>query len=449
MSTEGNINRNASTRGNAIRIFFSCLIVYAFFTNDYLTTNDASRFSLTVALIETGEPEITDILPRVISPGWKIRDFARVEDRIYSDKAPLGSFLGAPAYYAATRAGLPRGWVIFLVSLSTAGVCTALTAVLIYLTVLMWVRDHRRAIVIALIYGMGTMALVYGTVFFSSAITALCGFASFYCLSNVQAERGGRALAALGGLLAGAAVLSDYYAGITALCLLGYAVAGRRHVLQAALGFAVAISLLFLYNTWTFGSPWPLSYSYSYLYDQLHSTGFYGISLPSVENAQRLARVLFFRWGFFFTNIVVIVSLAGFRRFMLFRRQAVMIVAMALGYLYLNSCESWLDAYSARFFMPLLPFLMLPLIFIDYSNRWMRNTFFFFAGFSMIINFVGADRFLREFMGAPYDPGANNLAGAFLAARGIDTGFIIFLVPLLLVLLVWLIPSVKRNDVSD
>ncbi len=449
MSFNDSENNNTSTAGNALRIFFSCLIVYAFFTNDYLTTNDASRFSLTAAIVDTGGPEITNVLPRVISPGWKIRDFARSGDRIFSDKAPLGSFLAVPVYFIASRAGLPLNWIVFFVSLFTTGVCTALTAVLIYEIVQMLVDDERRAVTIALVYGLGTMALFYGTVFFSSAITACCGLASFYCLARVQAGRGAAGLAAAGGLLAGAAVLSDYYAAITAVCLLGYAVAGRRYIAQTLLGFAVAVSLLLLYNTWAFGAPWPLSYSYSYLYDQLHSTGFYGISLPSAGNATRLIRVLFSGWGFFFTNIVVVFSIAGFRRFMLFRRQAAMVLFMALGYLYFNSCESWLDAYSARFFMPLLPFLMLPLTFIDFSNRWLRNAFCFLSGFSLIINFGGADRFLREFMGAQYRPGMNNLAGAFLGSRGIDIGFFNFIFPLIIILFVWFIPSRKPRITTD
>jgi len=438
----------SSRNGNGIRVFLTLIIVYAFFTNHYLTTNGASRFSLTVALVEKGSPEISDILPKVISPGWKIKDYATVGRRVYSEKAPLPSFLAVPVYYVFTRMGFGFEWVVYFTTLFTSGLFTALTGFMIYKTVPLWVDDERRRVLLALTYGLGTMALVYGTVFFSHGITAFMGLASFYFLSLLQAGRDRQEYAVLGGLFAGASVLSDYFSAITVVCLLGYAVAGRRHLLSVFIGFSVPIALLLLYNDWVFGAPWPLSYSYSRLYGQLHSEGLYGITLPTAEHLSHLGKILFSRWGFLFTNMVFLFCIFSFPRMWLFRRQAVTILVMAAGYMYLNASESWLDAYSARFFMPLVPFLVVSLTFMDFGNRWLRNTFFLLLGFSVIINFVGADYHLRQFMLDPYRSGMQNLAAHMLDKYGLGPGFKNFLFVLPFIIPVWLMPAPRTSRKS-
>jgi len=425
---------------NALRIFVTLMAAYAFFTNHYLTTNDASRFALTMAVVETGSPcigtlrngQVVGLLRNVTHPAWLVKDYAAVGHNVYSDKAPLPSFLAMPG-------------VVWFTSLFTAGLFTALAALTLYRLSRFWARDEFRAVLISLTYGLGTMALFYGAVFFSHGITAFCCIASFYFLAKVQLNRGGAGSALLGGLLAGAAFTCDYFSAISTACLLGYAAWGRKNVLSAFLGCAVPVMLLLLYNQWTFGAPWPLSYSYANLYGSLHSKGLYGITFPDAENAARLWKLLFSRWGFFFTNLMVIFSIYSFRRFMVFRRPAALVLAMAAGYLYLNSCQGWLDAYSARFLLPLLPFLMIPIVFVEFSNRWMRNTFFLLLGFSIVINFVGADCHLREYQGWACRPGMNNLAAYFLESRGLTPGFrnYLFVVPFMIV--PWLIPAVRKG----
>lgn len=446
MTTTPNVAEN-NTAG--LRVFLTVFIVCAFFTNPYLTTNDASRFSLTVALAERGSAEITDILPRLISPGWIIKDYAQVraEDgtvRIFSDKAPLGSFLGVPVYWLARLLGLPMPLRIFLVSLLTAGLLTALTALLIFNMTPSCLWGGRGRALPALTYGIGTMALFYGTLFFSSAITAFCLFASFYCLARMERAARRDLYGLLGGLLAGAAITSDYYAGIGSVCLLVYGLAaGRRAAAHVLLGFAIPIAALFLYHDRVFGAPWPLSYSYGHLFDQLHSTGFFGITAPTMEHLSRLGKSLFAvnktGWGFFFTCLPVVFAIRALPAyFRCERRAALMILAMAAGYLYMNGSVGWFDAYSARFFMPLLPFLILPLAALDLDSRATRNAFFFFLGFSIMINLAGADRFMPEYIWEA-KPGMQNLAGMALGRAGIRLGYANLIFLAAAILPVWLI----------
>ncbi len=278
-------------------------------------------------------------------------------------------------------------------------------------------------------------------------MTPFSWLGAFYCFAKMHGSRRPEVLAAAGGFLAGSAFLSDYYAAITSVCVLGYGLlADRKKALHILLGFAVPIAVLFYYNDRVFGAVWPLSYKYGHLFNQFHSTGFYGITLPGPGHVKRLAAILFARWGFFFTNLPVIFSIYAFRKFYLLRREAYLILFMTAGYLYLNSSLSWFDAYSARFFMPLLPFLILPVAFFDYGDRWMRNIFFFILGFSVMINLVGADIFLPEFVGSE-KPGMQNIAAMILAPHGIKPGYGNLILPTVLILFVWIIGQRPRKAV--
>jgi len=438
-------------RLTAVRIFLTLIIVYAFFTNDYLTTNDASRFSLTAAVVENGSAEITDILPVVISDGWKIKDFAVKDNRIYSDKAPFGSFIAIPPYYIFTRLGFSLPWVIYFVSLLTAGMLSAATALLIFYAISIWKRDLVLRTTIALTYGLGTMALFYSTVFFSGAITAFLAFLSFYLLTTGELKNNSVVYQLTGCFVAGLIMLSDYYAGISSVCIIIYGLFSyRRNRLLMVLSFMIPIALLCLYNDIVFGSPFNLSYRFSNLYDQLHSNGIFGLTLPGIDNLKRMIVILFsvknMQWGFFFSNAVVFFAILSMRKYILFRKQYILIIAMAIGYLYLNSCESWFDAYSARFFMPLLPFLMLPLMSYDFNKRLNRNIYYFVLGFSVIVNVIGTDRFLPERV---WDarPGMQNIIGILFANRNInfEIGYLSLLVLIMIIIPIWLVPFIVQK----
>jgi len=440
------MNANAA-RDNGLKVFLTVFIACAFFTNFYLTTNDASRFSLTVALVEHGSFEITDILPEVTSDGWKMRDYAIVKREdgrvaVLSDKAPLGSFVAVPAYAAARAARLPMPWRAFLVSLLVSGLCAAATSLLIYRSVpLSWSGEGGR-VALGLLYGLGSPALFYGSIFFSSSLTAFCLFASFASMTGLK-RGGGAGAAALGGLLAGAAAASDYYAAAPAACLIVYGASfGRRAAFPSAAGFAVPIAALLLYHDAAFGAPWPLSYKYAALFGQYHSSGFFGVSAPGPEGLKRLAVLLFGinrdGWGFVITFPPAILAAAAFRRYAKSDpRAGAALAAMAAALLFINTGVGWFDAYGARFMTPLLPFLALALTGLDMKRRAARAALAAAFALSVAVNMAGADRFMPERIWEAA-PGAQNLAATALAPFGVSLGYGNFAFLALAIALVWL-----------
>src|SRR3990172_8049951 len=284
------------------KLFLTLFITYAFFTNTYLTTNDASRFSLTAAIVEKRTLQIGDFLEEEISPWWWAKDYSVYEGRVYSDKAPLGSFLGVPVYFSVRFFTADLGVLIYFVSLFSSGLLTAATALLIYDIGRHFTDKKRTWLLLAATYGLGSAAFFYGTVFFSHSITAFFGFASFYLLFVSRREGGDSKPIFLSGALAALAVSSDYYAGITAIALFGYAaVSGRKARLFLA-SFLVTILPLLMYHWAAFGDPFTVPYLYANLYSKYHSIGFYGIRILDGPFISNLATQLFAKWGFFFAT---------------------------------------------------------------------------------------------------------------------------------------------------
>lgn len=425
-----------------LRIFLTILLACAFFTNTYFTTNDASRFALTVAITKQATFEIKEALPQVISPGWKIKDFARVGDKIYSDKAPLVSFTSVPDYWVVSKFTKSLPLTAFLITLFSTGLITAVTGVLLWRLGALFTENTPLRIAVALSYGVGSMALFYGTVFFSHAITTCLCLLSFYFIREVRNGTLPVSNSIFAGACAALAVSSDYFAAIMAVCLLAYAFSLKRDFVILLVSFLVALIPLLAYHAALFGGPFTLPYRFSHLYESLHSSGLYGIGAPSLE---QLSKMLFSKWGFFFCNPLVILSLALLPRFFRHAREGLLIIIALAGFLYLNSCVGWLDAYSARFFTPVLPFLFLPLMKLDFGKRPEIITFAALALISVAVNLVGADMALPEFYGENV-PGAQNIAGLFLRGRGINPGHL-SLIPLFAAwALVW-IPWSRRRRV--
>ena len=459
---------------NSAKIFLTLFLTYAFFTNTYLTTNDAPRFCTAAAIVDHGTLEISRSMREYFpySPdreGWQPRDFALINGRYYSNKAPLGSFLAVPAYFVITRVTRTPRVVIFLVSLFTAGLLGALCGVVLYKTGLAMGAGERMGILMGLGYGLASMAMFYGGIFFSNALTAFFILVGFYLLFRYRSGSGGTIPAAAGACL-GLAVMSDYYAVLCAAPLLLYALTRRGAFVRACSGFALTTAMLLVYHYHLTGNPFETPYRYSYLYHTLHSTGFYGVALPSLKGLVRLFELLFSplahvilkmsgaavafeqptaeKWGFVVTNMPAVLGLFFLLRFgKQYRAEAYAFAAAFAALLFLNMSQGWFDAYSARFFMPVLPLLFVPLARFPASDARWRNVLFFIVGFSFTVNALGCDAFMPELKSAAR-PGMQNLLAQALAARGIQPGYITFLVLPALYAVVWLLPGPRSKKTA-
>ncbi|HDH28143.1 MAG TPA: hypothetical protein ENH13_03320 [Euryarchaeota archaeon] len=426
---------------NGTKIFLTLFLTYAFFTNTYLTTNDASRFSLTAAIVEEHSLVIDSYLDTVISKWWFAKDYAVFDGRRYSDKAPLGSFLGVPVYFVVRLFTSDLGILTYFVSLFTAGLATAATALLIYRFGAEFTENHSVRTGLALAYGIASMPLFYGTVFFSHAFTALFGFTSFYLLFLYRI-RGGEKKLVFAGVSSALAVASDYYSGIIAIVLFFYATATcRKKTYLFLLPFLGGILPLLLYHWAAFESPFAVPYLYSNLYFKFHSAGFYGVGLLDWKKFSNLLSQLFSVWGFFFTTPFALLSFAALPRFSkTYRIEALAILSITSGLFYFTAVLGFFDAYSTRHLVLLVPFLFLPLFTLDFEKPSMKKLFALLFIFGMVINLAGTDIFLPGLFhnGVCYlRAGNHNLFGQFLRDQGINIPFLSFLPLFVFYGLIW------------
>ncbi|MFH0859568.1 MAG: hypothetical protein V1921_00035 [Candidatus Altiarchaeota archaeon] len=374
---------------NRTKIFISLFIVYAFFTHLYITTNDVSRFSLTASIVDKHTFEIGSLPNKIIYPPYNPIDFAVYNGRIYSDKAPLGSFLAVP-FYAFARIVTPNYSLLYYIcTLFVSGLLTALTSVIIYDMGAYFTENRLLRLLVPVGYGLGTIAFYYGTIFFSHSITTFFGFAAFYILFRIKREDLSLGSIPLAGLFAGLAVLSDYSAamllGLLSLyCIISF----KKRSGMFFIPVIAVIGALFFYHYLIFGSPFTTPYKHlgNPAFAEKISEGVYGIGLPQLEAAVSL---IFepYRGLFFYNPLLILCILYLPKLYKRYKAEAILVVLTFLSYFVFNI--SYLGDWSGgacwgpRFLLPMLPFLFLSL----YEIKSFK-VLYVFLGISVIVNFV-------------------------------------------------------------
>ncbi len=217
-----------------------------------------------------------------------------IEASYYSSKAPLTSFLGVPVYWALKQLHAP------VTELAQVYFSRLFITVLPSLWLLWLLRrflreqlPHDTADLLTVAYGLGTIAFSYAETFMSHQLTAVLLFATFYAAWKALSGAWGRGGYVIAGATAGAAVMAEYTAALTVLCLAAYVVAARwgkwRDVAIAAglvvLGAAPFLGGLMAYHDSAYGHP--LESGYRWLadpgYQHWHVGGFLGIRTPDLR----------------------------------------------------------------------------------------------------------------------------------------------------------------------
>ncbi len=219
--------------------------------------NELSRWAMDVALVDFHTIEISP----VIRLGIPLADLAKINGRVYSNKAPGASLLVLPVYAAARAIGGPPSADnirAVLTALRIAG--ATIPAILLALWFVSIARrlgcsEERIAIAVAALL-FATPVLTYGLLFFSHVLSALTIFGAWILLFVNPSTR--RDYAA--GVLIGFAVLCEsaaVFAGavLVACALPRLRVRGLLRVSGGALPFAIAFAA---YDWIAFGSPFAL-----------------------------------------------------------------------------------------------------------------------------------------------------------------------------------------------
>lgn len=390
-------------RIDAVALFALLFLAYTYTFPRWADWNQNSRFDLTVAIVDHHTLSIDCCVDNT-------GDYAEFEGRTYSDKAPGLSFLAVPVYFAfrsvarrpAVEAALVRlaqspalgdtlrvggtglrlEKIRFFLGLVAAtallvSLPSALAGVALYFFLARFTASRRVRLAVTLAYAFGTIAFPYAGAFYAHQLAAVLLFAAF-CLV-ARGPRVDRPLEMAGlGFALGWALISEYPTALIAAPLAATAL--WRVGWQRALGWSIAAGLLPLvvagaYNAAIFGTPLPVGYHYSALWQEQHSQGFLSLTYPRLATLWALTASPY--RGLFFHCPVLLFSLPGL--FFLWRagrhRAEVALSAWAVVSFFAFNASSgmWWGglAVGPRYLVPMLPFLAWPAV--AALDRWRRE----------------------------------------------------------------------------
>jgi hypothetical protein len=351
-----------SSRRLAVLVGLTLLIVVGPFVGAD-TAQPASRYDLTASVAEHGS---VDLAPYRKGLGV---DHAIYKGHLRSDKAPGQPLLAVPVYLAGRAIGAEsavhtRVFGDLGLWWDTLWSATIPFVALVALMFLLAEKFARRnvALAVALMLGVCTMMLEHAVNLYAHDLAALFAFGAWLAIEETPVT--GRR-AALGGLLCGLAVLTEYEAGIILIVLAGYLLARQRaRIGWFALGGTGPFAVLAWYQWRAFGAPWHTPSTY--YAGVLGGTTRGGYSVPTVHD---LGAVLFGTRGLLIGAPIAFVGIAGAVWLVVSgagaaRRHAIVALAVLVPYLVL--CAGWsglplLEEPGPRYLIPALPFLAVPL----------------------------------------------------------------------------------------
>lgn len=399
-------------------VFATLLVVGAYFFPRWADWNQNSRFDLVLAVVDQGTLRIDDYRQNT-------GDYALFEGHYYSDKAPGTSFLGIPVYwvfktvfapalnqtviprlaanpaFAATMnpegTGLLADKVYFFIALVcvtffTTVVPSAALGALLYRLLGEFSANERDKLGLTFVFALATPSFAYSNLFYGHQIVAFCLFAAFYLMFYWRANPRAGTLVVVGFLFA-FALITEYPAALIVAGVGIYTLAqvrDWRKWMWIALGGIAPLALAALYNYAIFRTPLPAGYEHSELWQAEHSAGFFSITAPSIQAIWGITFGVF--RGLFFLSPFLLLSIPGFVSWWRARAYRVEFAAalwsVAIFFLFNGSSVMWWGGFGVgpRYLVPVLPFLVLPIIFaLDAIRaRWFR----FGAGILAVWSFV-------------------------------------------------------------
>jgi 4-amino-4-deoxy-L-arabinose transferase-like glycosyltransferase len=359
-----------TSKGVSLILVFLALFCYSYFFQ-VAGWNQNSRMALIMSVVHHHQLNID---PYAEITG----DKALYNGHYYSDKAIGTAVLGVPVYTVLSKlpgSGIEK-YSLYLITLFVVSVPSAGLSLLLYQLMRVLGGSCIWALILTLIYSFGTLAFPFSTMLFGHQLAATFAFAAFFVLVKARlrsAPFSSRWLLFIAGALAGLAVLSEYPVILIAALLFIYAatfVRPKRRLLFYILGGAPAAALLLAYNWYTLDSPFSFAYSYisegNSEFTEM-TRGLFGIAQP--------------RWSSFIEITLGPLGLLTQSPFLWllplgvwlmsrtaqWRRECALCVCVGLAFIIWNSGYYLpLGGLSpgARFLVPSLPFLIVPLVFL-------------------------------------------------------------------------------------
>lgn len=292
-----------SPRWRTLWLALACALVLAtpmHYRAEVHPANEAARVYAALAMVQHGTVALDPVFDRYF-PGWRAGtrppnvDVSWGQGRYVLDKAPGVTLLAVPVVGLLHAVGMDPGaptafpWVLWLLTVVVVGLPSALSLAHLAATLR---AERAPPLAVAL---LATPWLAYGGLLFGHGLAAaLVGSGTLLALGAPGGEASSGRRTALGGLLLGLAVLTEYPVAALAVTVVVAMLtdASRRlrlpWLLLGALGPAVALGA---WNFACFGDPTSLSYSHKTNpeFAAVIAQGAFGVTWPSLG---RLAELL-------------------------------------------------------------------------------------------------------------------------------------------------------------
>ena len=245
-------------------------------------------------------------------------------------------------------------------------------------------------------YAWGTHAFFFSTTFFEQVLTGSLAILVFYFIHFFVASRRTRVRDWFTlGCLAGLLLASEYFGAILIFFFFLYIAFHLRGsgILFFCVGVVVPVLFFLLYNFIILGNPFDSPNFHLGEYFDFEKEGIAGMSYPRLERA---IGVLFGNSrGLFIFAPITLLGLAGIWVGLHSRQQraiaAFCALVFAAGLIYNAAFCCWDTAsFGPKYFVPVLPFLILPLALVDWTTGVKRWLFGATLGVSIFINWLGA-----------------------------------------------------------
>jgi hypothetical protein len=410
------MNTQLSRRTYAITLFLILIVCYGYFMPKWADWGANSRADLVYAVGDKGVLTIDDYHTNTGDEACYPGPYDIASDtctgHFYTDKSIGPSLVALPFYmifkgiasippvksFIESGRGMgamgdtlnpdgqgmrPQAIYEFLaltfISFFATSIPSAILGVVVFLFAARFARKDVYAFVLALVYGLATIAFPYSNVLYQHQMAAFGTFIGFYLLWRVIYEKASLNWLWVVGILFSLVVITEYPVVIPLGILFlwaAYKMPNRLALYRVILG-AIPLGLVFAgYNYAIFGTPMPVGYEYSTLWQDVHQQGFLSITMPSLTTFLGLT-VSPFR-GLFFLSPILLLGIAGLAyawKNSKIERSVVIVLWLVIGFfiLFYSSCVMWWggNTVGPRYLAPMVPFLALPMIFA--FNRWMTS----------------------------------------------------------------------------
>lgn len=422
---------------NEIKIFFCVFILYFFFIHWY-GWNEQSHLALTKAIAEESRFEIDSFHNTT-------GDRSFFNQHYYSDKDPGLALISQPVYalwskiysflpseikekynfnprkfyvdfsgnekiYWYVELGVFNYYSMILLTTFSSVLFSSLTVVLIYKFSSIFIEGEKLKILVTVVYALGTLQFPYSLHFMNHATATFFAFLSFYIFFfNDDWKK-----MFLSGIFLGFAVVVDHLLVLFAFLFLFYSLFKKGKLFKFIFpAFLLATIPLMVYNYLNFGNP--LIFASSYM-DKNIFTQAYEISQHSLQikkfsifdfdqiirilhleakpNPFIMLRLLFYPYrGFFFYHSVLILSIPGL---FIMRKKYNLETFFSFFLLFsftlaISMRRVWWGGFcfGERYFLPITPFLFIPVIYLIGLKEKVRKIFFILATVSIFFNVLG------------------------------------------------------------